>query len=251
MLFIQPRNWRSISSPLLKLYSNMTFIKLYLNYGRKYFVNAEVNTDYYLLQNIKSNVTTEVHYKYNRMNYVNNMKINNPKFIPNVYNIHIKNILKKISSANNLSVICQISSDCHKNQPHVGSKSIKFKYPLYNTSANPFTYFSSRPHVDQYKKKVIMSNSGKLEPFYDDGVYGTTQDAMYILVPSKAIGLNIVSALNTNLFKFIVKICKWSNYRNEAKLISFLKYPRIRVNNSNIYKYYDIDIPEQEYMKTM
>jgi len=248
LLFIQPRNWRSIGSPILKLYSKMTFLKLYLNYGRNYFVNASVNTDYYLLVNAKTNVTTEIHYKYNRMNYVNNTKINFPKFIPNVYNIHIKGILNKLMNTGK-SYKCIISSDCHKNQPHVGLLNKKFKFPLYNTSANPFIYGASRPHINQYDKKVILSNSGKLEPFYDDGVYGTTQDSMYILVDTKTEGNNIVNALNTNLFKFIIKICKWSNYRNEVKLFSILKYPTIRVTNNTINKYYNITYDEEEYLE--
>lgn len=250
MLFIQPRNWRSITSPVLKFYDNMTFIKLYLNYGRKYFTNAEVNTDYYLLQNSHSNVPTDVHYKYNRLNYTNSMRISNPKFIPNVYNVHVKNILQKISTKGQ-SFKCIISSDCHKNQPHVGTKSAKFKYPLYNTSANPFTYFSSRPHIDQYKKKVIMSNSGRLEPFYDKGTYGTTQDAMYIIVNTKKQGEIIVNTLNSKLFKFIIKICKWSNYRNEVKLFNFFKYPDLKVTDTTILKYYNISFAEQEYLETI
>jgi hypothetical protein len=250
LLFIQPRNWRSIGSPVIKLYNDMTFIKLYLNHGRNYFVNAEVNTDYYLVYNSKTLVTTEIHYKYNRLNYVNNTRINKPRFIPNVYNIQIKGILHKLMTVGN-NYKCVISSDCHKNQDHVGSIGKKFKYPLYNTSANPFTYGSSRPHVDQFKKKVILSNSGSLSPFYDDGVYGTTQDSMYILVDAKSEGNNIVAALNTKLFKFIIKICKWSNYRNEVKLISALRYPTVHVTNNTILRYYDISLDESEYLKTV
>lgn len=45
---------------------------------------------------------------------------------------------------------------------------------LYNTSGNPYGYYSSKPHKYQYIKKVILSNSGKLKPFYDEGIYGTT-----------------------------------------------------------------------------
>jgi len=250
MLFIQPRNWRSINSPVLSYYSNLTFIKLYLNFGRKYFTNAEVNTDYYLLQNVDSNVTTEVHYKYNRMNYVNNIRITKLKFIPNVYNLNVKTIIRKISTIGS-SYKCYISSDCHKNKPYVSTKSSTYKYPLYNTSANPFTYYSSKPHIDQYKKKVIMSNSGKLEPFYDDGKYGTTQDAMYIIVNTKREGDIIVKALNTKLFKFIIKICKWSNYRNDVKLFNYFKYPTIMLNNNNINKYYNLSFSEIEYLGTI
>jgi hypothetical protein len=49
----------------------------------------------------------------------------------------------------------------------------EYIYPLYNTSGNPYGYFSSKKHIDQDKKKVILSCSGKLSPKYDDGYYGT------------------------------------------------------------------------------
>ena len=34
-----------------------------------------------------------------------------------------------------------------------------------------YDYFSSKKHIDQNSKKVIMSCSGKLSPIYDDGKY--------------------------------------------------------------------------------
>ena len=135
--------------------------------------------------------------------------------------------------------ICIISSDCHKIRPHV--KNIKdeiYKYPLYNTSGNPFI-LSFKPHKHQYHKKVIISNSGKLSPFYDAGKYGTTQDSVQILVTDDKEGNQLVEMLNSSLYTFLVKICSWGNFRNESSLFSYLKYPIIdKITDNNIYDYF-------------
>ena len=99
---------------------------------------------------------------------------------------------------------CILNSDCHKIREHVKSgKDNIYKYPLYNTSGNPYEFFSSKPHKDQYIKKVIMSCSGKLSPIYDDGKLGTTQDSMYFIVETQEEGLFLVDILNSNLYKFL------------------------------------------------
>ena len=82
-----------------------------------------------------------------------------------------------------------------------------------------------------------MSSSGKLAPFYDDGIYGTTQDSMYFFVLDKDSGEKLVKILNSSLYKFLIKICQWGNFRNEPKLLSYLKYPVIATNTDITDKY--------------
>jgi hypothetical protein len=142
---------------------------------------------------------------------------------------------------------CIVSSHCHKNKPFVSrGKNKIYKYPLFNTTANPFAYFSSIPHVNQFDKKVIMSNSGILGAFYDDGKLGVTQDAMYMIVKTEAEGIAIVNALDSFLFRFMVKICKWSNYRNDAALFSYFSYPTVI---TDVNKFYNISNGEQRFME--
>ena len=77
-----------------------------------------------------------------------------------------------------------------------------------------------------------MSCSGKLSPIYDDGKLGTTQDSMYFIVETQEEGLFLVDILNSNLYKFLIKICQWGNFRNEVTLFNYLKYPNsIDINN--------------------
>jgi len=144
----------------------------------------------------------------------------------------------------------------YKVRDHVkkGSDEI-YKYKLYNTSGNPFDYFSVKPHKHQDLKKVILSNSGKLAPFYDDSEYGTTQDSMYILVESKKEGNVIVNTINSKLFTFLIKICQWGNFRNEASLFSYLKYvdskqvKKNKIDENYINKYFNLSLEEIYYIK--
>jgi hypothetical protein len=184
--------------------------------------------------NIKQNIGHEVE--------------NKIRLLGNIFNEHINLILNKINKYG-IQYNCIISSDCHKTRPHVKKYNDEiYKYPLFNTSGNPFGYFSSKQHKNQYSKKIILSNSGKLAPFYDDGILGTTQDSMYILVNSKKEANVLITSLNSTLFTFIIKICQWGNFRNEASLFTYLKYPDFNIIKKNddksIMEYYKLNKQE-------
>ena len=237
LLFIHPLNWRKIGSKIFTEFINRNIHYLKLNYGGEFFENVSVKTDYYVLKNSNSkNYKSIIEFINNKEIFTSSVIISNTlKFIPNIFNDHINSILYKINSYGK-QYECIISSDCHKTRQHVKKgKTELFKYPLFNTSGNPLEYFSSKPHKNQYSKKIILSNSGKLSPFYDEGILGTTQDSMYILVNSKEEGNIIINTINSDLFTFLIQICQWGNFRNEASLFTYFKYPNFNIiNNSKI-----------------
>ena len=265
LLFIHPLNWRKIGSKIFDEFINRNIYFLKLNYGGEYFKNVSVKTDYYILKNsnkVKCETKIECNYPEkgkNKKSYSSNVILSKTlKFIPNIFNKEINSILEKINLYG-AEYECIISSDCHKTRSHVKKgKSDKYKYPLFNTSGNPYEYFSSRPHKYQNSKKVILSNSGKLLPFYDDGILGTTQDSMFILVDDKKEGEMLVNTINSKLFKFLIQICQWGNFRNEASLFSYLKYPTLsslsnqqslsNINDEFIYKYYKLNNNEIKFV---
>jgi hypothetical protein len=244
LLFIHPQNWRKISSIIFNEYINRHILYLAINYGGDFFKDVSVKTDYYVLQNTSKKIPSIIDSYYKKNKYTSKFIIDKSiKFIPNIFNEEINNLLKNVN-LNGKEYECKISSDCHKVRDHVQKgQNDKYKYPLFNTSANKFDYFSSKPHKDQNKKKVILSNSGSLSPFYDKGVYGTTQDSMYILVDNSKEGENIVNILKTPIFRFLIEICKWGNFRNEADLISYFKFPMISdYSDESIIKSYKLDV---------
>lgn len=257
LIFINPQAWRKINSKTLNaILKEYSFVSLNLNMGGDYFSNVSVKVDYYtIINNINYNLPVVVECNYDKKIYKSQIiNINRSmSFIPNLFNSHINSILKKICKYGE-SYKCIISSDCHKTRKHVKKGKDKiFKYPLFNTSGNPFGHFSSKPHKNQYDKKVILSNSGKLKPFYDNGMYGTTQDSMYIMVSKKKYGDKIVKILNSDLYKLVVKICKWSNFRNDAKLFSYLKYPiKIKqITNDNIHHFLQLSNDEINFIQSV
>ena len=258
LVYIHPQNWRKIDEPILNKFLNRNLIHLSLNYGSRLFKTVSVNTDFYILKNNTTiKLETDIINYDDKNNIISQININIPKinFLPNIITENLINIINKINTYGE-NRICLINSDCHKVRKHVNKgKTEIFKYALYNTSGNPYLYFSSRPHKDQYKNKIIMSCSGKLKPFYDEGTLGTTQDSMYFLVNNKKEGLFLVNILNSSLYTYLLKVCSWSNFRNEPKLLSYLKYPKynevdnIIINDDYISKYFNLTKSEIEIIK--
>jgi len=259
LLYIHPLNWRKIGSKIFSKFINRNIHYLKLNYGGDLFENVSVKTDYYVLKNSNDiNYKSTIEYINNKENYISNVILSKTlKFIPNIFNECINSILEKISLYGK-QYECIISSDCHKTRSHVNkNKTDKYKYPLFNTSGNPYEYFSSKEHKNQYSKKIILSNSGKLSPFYDDGKLGTTQDSMYILVVSKEEAELIINTINSELFIFLIQICQWGNFRNEASLFTYFKYPDIniindlKIDDNFINKYYKLNKKEIDFLENM
>jgi hypothetical protein len=247
-VYIHPQNWRKIgNSTILNIFTDYRLEFLALNYGGKLFKNVSVNTDFYVMRKTENNgefaSTVECYDKKNNLSMKNIFRIDNVGFIPKYYSEEIQSILNKINMYGEQRE-CIINSYCHKIREHVKHKddddmTDEYIYPLYNTSGNPYGYFSSKKHIDQDKKKVILSCSGKLSPKYDDGYYGTTQDSMYFIVDDSSEGHKLVKILNSKLYMFLAKICQWGNFRNEQKLFSYLKYPSTadkKISNNYIYK---------------
>jgi hypothetical protein len=233
IVYIHPQNWRKIGNTLLNDFLKYRLEYIALNYGGKLFKNVSVNTDFYVLRKTKNDNNflsiVECYDKKNNLSMTSTFKINNIEFIPKYYSNEIQLILGKIMTIGETRN-CIINSYCHKIREYVIHKDDKKDehiYPLYNTSGNPYDYFSSKKHIDQDKKKVIMSCSGKLSPFYDNGKYGTTQDSMYFIVNNDIEGQQLIKILNSQLYVFLTKICQWGNFRNEQKVFSYLKYPKI------------------------
>ena len=236
LVYIHPENYRKINNNILNDMLAYRFEFIGLGYGGKLFKGVSTKTDFYVWKKTPNDdkflSVVECYDKKNSLIVRNIFHINlnnNIDFIPRYYSSEIQSILHKITSVG-YNKTCVVNSFCHKIREHVvkhADKTNEHIYPLYNTSGNPYEYFSSKKHYDQDKKKVILSCSGRLSPIYDDGKFGTTQDSMYIIVQSDFEGQQLIKILNTKLYQLIINICKWGNFRNEQKLFSTIKYPPI------------------------
>ena len=108
-------------------------------------------------------------------------------------------------------------------------------------------YYSSRPHKNQNKKKVIFSNGRQIVPFYDDGNLGVTQGGLYIFVTNEKMGKKLITYLESKIIKFIIKATKWSNFETTKQIFDYI--PNIIneldvINDDTIYKYFNINQEE-------
>ena len=98
--------------------------------------------------------------------------------------------------------------------------------------------------LDQCKKEygTLKQTEGNMNSFVTGG--GRTVN---ILVDSKEEGGVIVNTIKSGLFVFLIKICQWGNFRNEASLFSYFRYPDREC--IDVLKYYNISEEEEDFMK--
>jgi hypothetical protein len=94
---------------------------------------------------------------------------------------------------------------------------------------------SSKKHSLADEKKILMNKPSELEPIYDSGKLGFTQNQLYLLTNNK----KYVDVLNSRLYRFIFKICKWSGFNS---LLIFKNIPYIEKfnNDDELYNYFKL-----------
>lgn len=97
----------------------------------------------------------------------------------------------------------------------------EYCYPIKHTSSK--TFFSKVKHPKQNVMKVVVSDSGYLSPYMDNGEYGVTQHSPYMLVSSEEEGNKIVEFLRSENIEELLKITKKSGFFN-MNVINSLSY---------------------------
>jgi hypothetical protein len=126
----------------------------------------------------------------------------------------------------------------------------EYIYPMQATSVQ--LVFSSNKCKNQNDKKVLMSRSGYLKPFYDNGIIGVGGDCFACLVKDKYEGNKIIELLNSKLYKFYIETNKWSGFHNKEVLQDL---PNIvnnidNINDENIYKYFNLTKKEIKFIES-
>ena len=63
-------------------------------------------------------------------------------------------------------------------------------------------------------KKVLLFRNGYLNPVYDNGKNGVGNNIHFCVVNSEEEGLNLVELYESNIYKFMFAICKYSGFNN-------------------------------------
>lgn len=223
LVFIHPSGWRKIGSAVLPKILRDKHVRHLTLHKKKVFPRIGVSVDWYAIENTPNGGRlTEIRHADGETHMVRLPE--NLPFIPNEISEDIISDIFSIHDGRRYArrITCELHAYTKK---HLLSKtkSEKHVYPVYHTSAQPWLW-SEKPHSFQHSKKVIMSNSGKLSPFYDDGVLGTSQNAMFIVVGSREEGERIVAMLESDRYSNMIAICQWGLFRTERKLIEYLAF---------------------------
>lgn len=211
LLLITPTSWMSPSFKNKHIFYKNWLIYVNINECKKWFPSVGSNFSYYLIQKTNQKKNTFVICKYNKKNYKSDLFISNDtNFIPSILTKESLSIINKFynNSIEKISFVRSYEITTTK-KILIGKCNSKFKFPIKDTKKNT-DLCSSIKHSLQDKNKIIMSRSGNLEPTYDNGKYGITENLLYLLTNKK----NYINILNSKLFNFIFQICKSSGYHN-------------------------------------
>jgi len=207
ILFVTPDSWRSPSSKILELFKNNTLIYVEFDVA-KHFPGVGSTFSYYLLKIGKFEEKCKM--------YGTDLEMSKLMFIPNGGKIGLSIHLKTTMSKNEkINLLCDTTSN------HSSSK--KSQLSKYRTDENIFkvhhtnaqTFYSKNKSKHHDQKKVYFTISGYFNPKYDNGEISTSEICPYIVVDNETIGLNLLSFLNSKLYRFLVNSAKWSGFLNK------------------------------------
>jgi hypothetical protein len=177
-------------------------------------------------------------------------------FIPHFINPTIISLLKKIFSkpGNKFNIIYDQSFKPNKDETSmIGTPHAHF----FDTSTQEYVlrYKKYKKETPEYlhQRKIVMTYSngkkkGLLYPKYYSGhsPLGTTRNTMYQLLDSEDEPKVLMSVLDSDLIKFILKITQFSeppNYKNEFKILNMIAKPTTThfETQSDISKYYGLN----------
>jgi hypothetical protein len=235
------------------IFNNCNILYINLEECNKYFPNIGSLFIYYIIQkNEIVNKKLELICRYDNKNYtsiINQQLLNDMVYIPYLLTNMSINICKKIKDTKDKLKIFH-SPDNRGDKKHVKKlKNDEFKYPIQATGVQ--VLYSSKPCKNQYDKKVLMSRSGYLKPFYDNGVIGVGGDCFCCLVNNKEDGDYIIKLLESKLYTFYININKWSGFHH-LSVLQDIPYIKINdINDENIYKYFKLNEEEIKFVESV
>jgi hypothetical protein len=223
LVFINPPTFFSIGRSNNK--DNMNVRKDIFNKYKWFHINLQECSKYfkvgskfiyYIIQN-KEELNTEIDVicKYNKKIFTSKIDqtlINKCIYLPYLMTNESISISNKIRLIKNKLNIFH-SPDNRSDKKHVSkNKDDKYIYPIQSTGSQ--ISYSSIICKNQTNKKVLMSESGYLKPFYDTGINGVGGHCFAYLVKDENEANKIIKLLNSNIYKFYIDIHKWSGFHH-------------------------------------
>lgn len=225
LAFITPQLWRK---PEHKLYPIMTrdhHLRYLRIMGeretlREFHVGSRV--DLYLLTQPTSG--TDVSSIVDELGELNEINVREFPFLPNYMLSQIRGILTDVSHG--IRVIHDRTMYGHDKRNVSRTKDATFTLPVMNSmtlKGNALLYADAdKGHFGV--PKVILSVGRNQYPYNDfKGEYGLSDSVFGIPIQSNEEGEQIVQAINSDMFKNILKATKWGTYQTEHRMFKYIR----------------------------
>jgi hypothetical protein len=235
LLYITPTSWMSPTSKNKKIFYKNHILYLNVNECKKHF-SVGSTFSYYLIKKTNIIGKTEIVCEYNKQKYESVCDLNSMEYLPNFLTNETINIIKKFKNNKLQKVSFGRQTKYHSSsKKHLFNKKKDdiFKYEFKHTIKA--SKFCKEKHPNQNKQKILLNLSGNLNPIYDKGIYGFTEAQMYLLTDKE----EYVNILNSNLYKFIFKICKWSGF-NIEKIYHNIPFIPENKSDNELYKIFNL-----------
>ena len=248
------RNEMNIKKDIFEKYY---FHYMNLNECGKYFKEGSSFVYYCLEKKKEKNKNLDIVCKYKNKRYetvIHQNELFTCNYIPNFITRESLSICKKIRNCKDEKLKIFNSPDNRNDKKHVLKKNKNetneeykeravqkgFVYPIQATGKE--LVYSKIKCKNQNDKKIILSRSGYLKPFYDNGILGIGGDCFGLLVSNKTEGKKIIELLTSKLYRFYIEINKWSGFHHKLVLQDL---PDIRLQpkslqDEDIYQYFKL-----------
>jgi hypothetical protein len=207
LAFVTPSSWGSPSNDIFKLFKENNLILVDTTISHHFKENSTFS--YWIVQ---------------KSSYQNVTLINGNEFdLKNINYLQsdINQISMRIHKLFNESTHTKLTWESDTTKNHSSKKndiwsiapSDEHRYQVYHTNAQ--TYYSKIKSKSHEFKKIYLTLSGYFNPIYDNGSISTSEVVPYIIVETEQEGLNLLTILNSKLYKYIVSSAKWSGFINK------------------------------------
>jgi hypothetical protein len=225
LAFITPQLWRK---PEHKLYPLMTrenqlhYLRIIGEKETLHEFHVGSRVDLYVVLRIRSEPPLSA--VVDEMGVLTLIDVTQLPFLPNYMISEISKIITDIEHG--IHVIHDRTLYGHDKRNVSKTSSDIFRFPIMNSmtqSGNTFLYADAdKGHFGT--PKVILSVGRNQYPYNDfEGQYGLSDSVFGIPITSKEEGNKIISAINSELFKAIIKATKWGTYQTEHRMFKYFK----------------------------
>lgn len=233
--FVTPDSWMSPSNKVFQLFKENQLLYVNLECGKHF----NVGSSFTAWVGQKTPVTRDTILGSVTVNLKDFPYL--PRNVEDTLEIH-----KKVMSTDHDRLPVVGDTTCHSSKEVVSTtQDSKFCYPLLHTNAQDrYSKIKSKYFNDI---KVMWTLSGNYVPRIDLGLKGFTEVNQAIIATSVEQAENILSIMNSKLYRFIVSTAKWSGFLN-GKVFTML--PKLdfdkRWTDNQIYSEFNLTVEEIE-----